>query len=52
MLASFLHYDMDVSLLIRFLESNYTAAYRHDSVNDVVKILRNHDIDDYLINHY
>ena len=43
---------MDISSLIRFLGSNYTAAYRHNNVNNVVKILRNHNIDDHLINQY
>ena len=46
----FLHYDIDISSLIRFLGSNYTAAYRHNNVNNVVKILRNHNIDDHLTN--
>ena len=52
MLPSFLHYDVDISSLIRFLGSNYTAAYRHDSVEDVVNILRGHKIDNSLINQY
>jgi hypothetical protein len=37
MMACLLHYDLDTSLLMRFLGNNYTGAYRH--VSDVTAIL-------------
>ena len=49
-MACLLHYNMDVSLVIRFLGNNYTAAHRE--VSETVETLRQHNIDEELIQHY
>ena len=38
MLAATLRYDLDVSILIRFLRGNYTGEYR--KIDDTLKILK------------
>ena len=37
MMACLLHYDMDISLLMRYLGNNYTAAHRHRDVEAIVE---------------
>ena len=49
-MACLLHYNMDVSLVIRFLGNNYTAAHRE--VSETVETLRQHNINKELIQHY
>ena len=50
MLACLFHYDLDVSLLMRYLGNNYTASYR--KVDETVSILKQHKICDDLIQRY
>lgn len=50
MLACLFHYDLDVSLLMRYLGNNYTASYRE--VDETVSILKQHKICDDLIQRY
>ena len=50
MMACLLHYNLDVSLLMRYLGNNYTAAHR--DVAKTVAILREHNIEEYLIQGY
>jgi len=50
MLACLFHYDLDTSLLMRYLGNNYTGAYRE--VSDVVSVLSSHKIDSILIDKY
>ena len=50
MMACLLHYDLDVSLLFRFLGGNYTGAHR--DVHTTAKLLLRHGIDDYLVRDY
>ena len=50
MMACLLHYNLDVSLLMRFLGGNYTGAYR--DVQSVAQFLLDNDIDDYLVHEY
>ena len=47
MLAVFLHYDLDVPTVIRFLGNNYTGEYRRTS--DIVKILKNTGCDNEIV---
>ena len=48
-MACLFHYDMDVSLLIRYLGTNYTASYR--DVQRTVDTIKPH-VDPYLIPHF
>ena len=50
MLACLCHYDLDVSLLMRFLGGNYVGAHR--DVERTVLTLQQHNIPDELIAHY
>jgi hypothetical protein len=49
MLACLFYFDMDVSLLMRYLGNNYTAAHRN--ITAIVEKIRPH-VDEYLIDHY
>jgi hypothetical protein len=49
MMACLFHYDMDVSLLMRYLGTNYTASYR--DVQRTVDTIKPH-VDPYLIPHF
>ena len=49
MLACLFHYNLDVSLLMRYLGQNYTAAHR--DVQHVVKCISPY-VDSYLIPHF
>ena len=49
MLACLFHYDLDVSLLMRYLGNNYTAAHR--DVEAIVAIISPH-VDDDLVQHF
>ena len=50
MMACLLHFNLDVSLLFRYLGGNYTGAYR--DVIATPRILRRHNIGEDLIRHY
>ncbi len=50
MLACLFHYDLDTSLLMRFLGNNYTGAHRE--ISAIVSVLRVHKIDPILIDKY
>jgi hypothetical protein len=50
MLAFLFHYDLDTSLLMRYLGNNYTGAYRE--VSTIVSVLRLHKIDPSLNDKY
>ena len=50
MMACLLHYNLDVSLLMRYLGGNHTGAHR--DVQATAKILLEHDIDAELVRHY
>jgi hypothetical protein len=50
MMACLFHYDLDVSLLMRYLGGNYTGVYR--DIPKTVRILREHNISDDLIEKY
>ena len=50
MFACLLHYNLDVALLMRYLGNNYTAAHRQ--VGKTTDILRQHNIDEELIQQY
>jgi hypothetical protein len=50
MMACLLHYQLDTSLLMRFLGNNYTGAYR--LVHDTVRVLYQHNTPDRLIRNY
>ena len=50
MLACLCHYDLDVSLLMRFLGGNYVGAHR--DVKETAKVLRHHGVPDNLVGHY
>ena len=50
MMACLLHYQLDTSLLMRFLGNNYTGAYR--LVHDTVRVLHHHNTPDRLIRNY
>jgi hypothetical protein len=50
MLACLFHYDLDTSLLMRYLGNNYTGAYCE--VSAIVSVLRLHKIDPLLIDKY
>ena len=47
MMTCLFHYSMDVGLIIQYLGSNYTGAYRN--VNDTAAILASLDIDPSLV---
>ena len=49
-LACLLHFDLDTSLLMRYLGNNYTAAYRN--THKVIKTLRHYKINTNLIDQY
>lgn len=49
MLACLFHFNMDVSLLMRYLGNNYTAAHRNTT--NIVEKIRPH-VDEYLLEHY
>ena len=50
MMACLFYYNLDVSLVMRYLGNNYTASHR--DVGKVVSILEKHGIDSVLIQHY
>ena len=50
MMACLLHYNLDVSLLMRYLGGNHTGA--HQDVQATAKILLEHKIDAELVRHY
>ena len=50
MLACLLHYNMDVSLLMRYLGGNYTGAHR--DTDRTARVLRQHGISEDLIAQY
>ena len=50
MMACLFHYNLDVSLVMRYLGNNYTASHR--DVGKVVSILEKQGIDSFLIQHY
>ena len=50
MMACLFHYNLDVSLLMRYLGGNYTGAHRR--VQETATILRQHKISKTLIQHY
>jgi hypothetical protein len=50
MLACLFHYDLNTSLLVRYLGNNYTGAYRN--VPCILSVLRSHNIDPHLIDQY
>jgi hypothetical protein len=50
MLACLFHYDLDTSLLMRYLGNNYTGAHR--DISAIVSVLRSHKIDSILIDKY
>jgi hypothetical protein len=50
MLAGLLHYDLDTSLLMRYLGNNYTGAYREVSL--IVDTLRLHKVNQSHIDKY
>jgi hypothetical protein len=50
MLACLFHYDIDTSLLMRYLGNNYTGAHRE--ISAIVSALRFHKIDPILIDKY
>lgn len=50
MMACLMHYDNDVSLLMRYLGNNYTAAHRR--VQDTATILRTHNVEEWLVQQY
>ena len=49
-LACLLHFDLDTSLLMRYLGNNYTGAYRN--THKVIKTLRHYKINTNLIDQY
>ena len=50
MMACLLHYNLDVSLLMRYLGGNYTGAHR--DVQATANILQSHGISTSLVQHY
>jgi hypothetical protein len=50
MMACLIHYDLDTSLLMRYLGNNYTGAYRQ--VQDIVTVLRGYHTPERLLSHY
>jgi hypothetical protein len=50
MMAYFLYYNLDTSLLMRYLGNNYTGAYR--VIQDTVRILMHHNTPERLIHNY
>ena len=50
MMAALLHYDLDVSALIRYLGNNYTGEYRLPNISAVANTLTKYNIPQYLIN--
>ena len=52
MMAALLHYDLDVSALIRYLGNNYTGEYRLPNISAVANILTKYNIPQYLIDQY
>ena len=50
MMACLFHYNMDVSLLMRFLGGNYTGAYR--DAHATARYLIRHGISEALVQHY
>ena len=50
MMACLLHYNLDVSLLMRYLGGNHTGAHR--AVQATARILLDHDTDAELVRHY
>ena len=50
LLACLLHYNLDVSLIMRFLGGNYVGAHR--DVKETAKSLRRHGVPDDLVGHY
>ena len=49
-LACLLHFDLDTSMLMRYLGNNYTGAYRN--THKVIKTLRHYKINTNLIDQY
>ncbi len=49
-MACVFHYNLNVSLLMRYLGGNYTAAYR--DVQSTVNVLLDHGIPRTLVQHY
>ena len=49
-LMALMHYDMDVSQLVRFRGNNFTGAYRN--VDSTIEILASYDMPQYLISAY
>ena len=50
MMACLLHYDLDVSLLFRYLGRNYTDVYR--DIHATAKTLLRHGVEEYLVCDY
>jgi hypothetical protein len=50
MMACLFHYNLDVSLLMRYLGSDYTAEYR--DIETTVEILLDHGVPRELVHHY
>ena len=50
MMACLFHYNLDVSLLMRYLGENYTGAHR--DVHSTAKLLLGYGIEEELVGHY